>query len=561
MKREFLVVSSLILVLASHLAYSRSISDDHHVELVSDGGVADSGSSRSFLRWRLSATTETCEPTYGFLPCSSNAWGLLFMIVVYEILLSIAAQYVAAGSNLFFQIIGPGVVGGSVFQFLGTIPQLVLVLGPLLTGSVEDAQERATVGMSMVLGGVAMLLTLTWGLSVILGSYDLSEDATTDDSKSQETITVKGSGVVTDIETSWTARLILVASVPFFVLEFQNVFTSSSGRRTVILIALIVTVALLCGYIVYQSFQPWIQNRCFEHIIDKYAKDKLLKLISTNGRPDTRKIQKLFNKIAKDNNASVTAAEVRGLFLGVHMDDENTSTDLDLDNITTYFDTSADGVINRDEFIKGMTNLAFNLLDQNPAQTTKGGGNNSQITSQDQQGLLASSTSTSQTTTNSWSIYIRATFFVIFGTFIACALAEPLIGSVVDFADAANISSFWLSYMILPLALNYDTLIQSIASATQKTQKSNSLTLSSLYGGVFMNNMIGLMPFLAPVYFRNLSSDASAELLVVLLICIIMGIFTGFNTTFPRWTGYLVLIIYPISLAIVYVLTSVLGWS
>lgn len=208
-----------------------------------------------------------------------------------------------------------------------------------------------------------------------------------------------------------------------------------------------------------------------------------------------------------------------------------------------------------------------------------------QTNSEEQQALLASSTTTSQTASNSWSIYLRATFFVIFGTAIACALAEPLVAAVIDFSEAANMSSFCVSYIVIPLALNYDTILQSIASATQKAQKSNSLTLSSvyssiarslhacmsymteislffeqLYGGVFMNNMIGLMPFLAPVYFHNLSSDVSAELLVVLLICIIMGIFTSFNTTFPRWTGYLVLSLYPISLVTVYVLTSVLGW-
>lgn len=95
-----------------------------------------------------------------------------------------------------------------------------------------------------------MLLTLVWGLTVILGSYDPSEDATIDDSESQKITT--GSAVVTDVETSWTARLILVASVPLVILEFQNLFSSQSGKRVVILIALIVTVTLLCAYIVYQ---------------------------------------------------------------------------------------------------------------------------------------------------------------------------------------------------------------------------------------------------------------------------------------------------------------------
>jgi hypothetical protein len=51
------------------------------------------------------------------------------MIVVYEVLLSMAGTYVSNGSNLFFQMFGTGVFGASLFHVLGTIPQVVLVLG------------------------------------------------------------------------------------------------------------------------------------------------------------------------------------------------------------------------------------------------------------------------------------------------------------------------------------------------------------------------------------------------------------------------------------------------
>ncbi|KAK6154757.1 hypothetical protein DH2020_009005 [Rehmannia glutinosa] len=490
-----------LLLLASHLAYSRSIKDD--LNLVSDG--VDSVTSPSFLEWgRLSATTITCEPIYGFLPCSTNVWGLLFLIVVYEILMSIGGQFVANGSNLFFQIIGPGVFGASLFQFLGTVPQIVLVLVSSLSGSTAAAQQRVTLGMGLVAGTTVMLLTLIWGSSVILGSYDLSQAVTTDTSGIQKISTTKGSGVITDVETSYTARIILVTLVPFLILQLEGFFSSSSGRRVIILIALIITVVLLFAYVFYQN-----------------------------------------------KDTSVSAAELRVLLLGVKMDDDDTSTDRDIENIMASFDTSGDGRINQDEFIKGMTKLVSDLSNQS-------GSSNSQNTSQAQQ---ASSTSTSQTATNSWSNYLRAAFFLIVGTVMLCALAEPLIRSVTDFAQAANLSSFCVSYLAIPFAMNYGVAVQSIASARQKTQRSISLTLSALYGGVYMNNIIGLIVFLAPVYARNLSSDVSAEVLVVLMICIVMSIFSSFRTTFPRWTGYVVLLLYPISLATVYVLTSVFGWS
>lgn len=123
-KMNRLSIISLLLLLVSHLAYSRSIRGDLNSE-----------SKPSFLEWRLSAATETCEPTYGFLPCSTNVWGLLFLIVVYEILLSFGGRYVGIGSNLFFQITGPGIFGASLFQFLGTFPQIVLVLGEFMISS------------------------------------------------------------------------------------------------------------------------------------------------------------------------------------------------------------------------------------------------------------------------------------------------------------------------------------------------------------------------------------------------------------------------------------------
>lgn len=61
-----------------------------------------------------------------------------------------------------------------------------------------------------------------------------------------------------------------------------------------------------------------------------------------------------------------------------------------------------------------------------------------------------------------------------------CALSEPLIRSVISFAQAANLSSFAVSYLAIPFAMNYGVALQSIASARQKTQRSISLTLSSV---------------------------------------------------------------------------------
>lgn len=76
-----------------------------------------------------------------------------------------------------------------------------------------------------------------------------------------------------------------------------------------------------------------------------------------------------------------------------------------------------------------------------------------------------------------------------------------------------------------------------------------------------MNNIMGLTIFLALVYIRNLSWEVSAESLVVLIICTAMGLSTSFSRKFPFWTSIIAYILYPVSLLLVYVLTTFFGWS
>lgn len=85
-------------------------------------------------------------------------------------------------------------------------------------------------------------------------------------------------------------------------------------------------------------------------------------------------------------------------------------------------------------------------------------------------------------------------------------------------------------------------------------------SILQLYSGVYMNNVVSLIVFLAPVYALNLSIDVFAEVLVVMAMNTLMTALTGFRTTFPRWLGFVVVLFYPVSLASTYLLTYGLGW-
>lgn len=89
---------------------------------------------------------------------------------------------------------------------------------------------------------------------------------------------------------------------------------------------------------------------------------------------------RLFQRIDKNKNASVSAAELRVLLLGVRMDNNDLNTERDIENVLGSFDTSGDGLITEDEFIRGMTQLVSDLNNLNALSSKKTASTNSQVT-------------------------------------------------------------------------------------------------------------------------------------------------------------------------------------
>lgn len=84
---------------------------------------------------------------------------------------------------------------------------------------------------------------------------------------------------------------------------------------------------------------------------------------------------------------------------------------------------------------------------------------------------------------------------------------------------------------------------------------------AQLYGSATMNNLLCLSVFLALVYVRGLTWDFTSEVLVIVIVCIVMGVFGSLRTTFPLWTCFIAFVLYPFSLVLVYILDYWYGWS
>ncbi|XP_024466782.2 sodium/calcium exchanger NCL2 isoform X1 [Populus trichocarpa] len=684
----------------------RSLAHSSVELLVSDGinDVQENQSSILLLKGMDSSSEEKCEQLYGFLPCSSNIFGHLFLIAVYEYMLFHGEGYLASGGEKIFRILGPGVFGASAFQVLGALPESLILLASGLLNTREVAQEYVSTGVGLLAGTSILLLTMLWGTCVIAGSVQSSKPTISNTSSSRLLSWFTEFGVTTDLETSYTARIMGLSVLPFLILQIPKIFNSNSGEYLTILISLVVSVASLLIYFFYQIFEPWIQKRRLEYVKYDEALLRILQLVQERalgsiltgeGAPNINAIQRLFEEIDEDGDDCISPSEVRKLLLdikstGMNIDKDNASEELikvldlnddkkitkeefvhtftkwleetkyamekryftinslkrtyqvfhpfveskrkeremkrnlmseivshlqsvalgnlikedgtpdsptirrlfeeidrDADNciskdelkelmkkieigkiswdvdeaaekIMEALDTSGDQMIDEKEFAEGIVSWLINTSENVTPVSSRSQDDNNRRTWEEVDKLLKDE-KTNAVDKSSWA-WFKAIMSMVLGVAILSVLAEPLIHSVQNFSEDAGIPSFFVSFVLVPLATNARAATSAITTACRKKSITTSLTFSEIYGGVFMNNVLGCSVLLFLVYARGLTWEFSAEVLVVLITCAIMSLVVSFHSDFPLWTSFMAFLLYPFSLLLAYVFNDVLDY-
>ncbi|WOL00758.1 hypothetical protein Cni_G09471 [Canna indica] len=573
------VLPLLLLLSAGRSAGARSISllaDETAANLLLSDGVSDgvSGSETLLLQRPRSSrlfAAEQCEQTYGFLPCTTTVVGNLFLVIAYGFLMYKAATYLSAGSELLLEILGPGIVGGLFLPILGALPDAMLILVSGLSGGKETAQEQVLIGMGLLAGSTVMLLTVLWGSCVIVGKCDFSENLTSIDSQDTKGFSLFGCGITTDIQTSYAARIMAISIIPFVIVQLPRIFNFPSGQRLAVLVSLIVATGLLVSYCIYQVFQPWIQKRRLAYAKHKHVISGILrhaqmqslgKLMDDAGNPNIGILKKLFHKLDSDSDESLSRAELRALIIGIQIDEIDLDKEDAVDKIMDEFDTSGNSSVEEDEFVAGISKWLIEAKHSVPnsgAYSKKFMDEFHLKTKHEHNMLTDQSDEVVESVDNPKWICFKAILLLLLGTGLAAIFADPLVDAVDNFSLATSIPSFFISFIAMPLATNSSEAVSAIIFATRKKQRTSSLTFSEIYGGVTMNNTLCLAVFLAIVYMRHLTWDFSAEVLIILIVCVVMGLFASFHQSFPLWTCFIAFLLYPLSLALVYALDFLFG--
>ncbi|KAH7837328.1 hypothetical protein Vadar_012607 [Vaccinium darrowii] len=306
-------------------------------------------------------------------PCiwPDNIGGFLFQIVVYEYLLATGEKFLTRGSKQLFNIIGTGFFG-DVFEILMVLPEMMVVLICGLVESEEDAQSGVSVSVGTIAGSTVFCLTLQWGICVIFGRKSFTtESSTSQDSEHSTSMPLllkeklsllTDSGVTTDKKTGYTAGIMLLTLIPFIIVQLSDIINTSSGSRVVILIALIVSVAGLLAYFMYQIFDPWIQERSLEYakyenllagFLNHVQRHTQGKLITNEGAPNIPVIRSVFAKVDQDGDQTVSISEVESLIQDIKSGKVDVEEEYAIAEVLKTFDVNKDGTITEDEFIEG----------------------------------------------------------------------------------------------------------------------------------------------------------------------------------------------------------------
>ncbi|KDP31770.1 hypothetical protein JCGZ_12231 [Jatropha curcas] len=574
-KLSFLSLVIFFVMLASH-GQSRHLIDYPSSSMVSDGvNSSFNHQQQAFIRLYNFLSDSSCDETYGFLPCTTTILGNIFLILVYGCLMFLSAKLLSDGSEILLQILGPGIIGGLLLPVLSCLPDAAIILASGLSGSKETAQSQVSVGMGLMAGSTVLLLTLLWGSCLIVGKCDI-ESSVAVDSKDTKIFSLTGSGVTTDIGTSYAARIMVISVIPFIIAQLPQILHKTSQSHLAVLVSLIVSPALLFCYSLYQILQPWIQRRRIAYAKHKKMISGILKdlkihalgrLFTANGQPNKDVIQKLFNTIDNNSDGYLTAAELRALILGIRFEELDIDIDDAVDQVLKDFDTSGDTRVDMDEFIHGISRWLDEANHSAKHFNNHRRGTSKLLTDFDKQtekeqapsGDKKDDSAETSLENPKWNA-TKAVMMLLLGTVIAAVFADPLVDAVDNFSTATSIPTFFVAFVILPFASSSE-VVSDLIFASRKNSRSASLAYSEIYGSVTMSNVLSLSVFLGLVYFRGLTWNFSSEVLLILIVCVVMGLIASFRTTFPVWMSLVAYALYPFSLLLAYVLNYVLGWS
>lgn len=521
---------------------------------------------------------------------------------------------IATGSELLLLIEEMrDVVGSVVLPILGAVPDGAIVL---FSGMGPNAQEEVAIGVGALAGSTIMLLTIPWFLSILAGRVNIRLDGevmyrhkprlwpANNFSLLRTGVAPKGmvrtSGVymlITSLSYVFIQFLAFGAGTPFVALQTKTATMAAAASEHYGAAFVLALCVFFFGYYIFSQFNGSPEKAdnleaMLEELIKSRVADKSLSLSAafnelwtlsveeateTSGLVDMKKkrlnnvLRYFFSEFDSDKNGHIDDNELSRLMtdLGERL------TESELQDLHNEIDADRSGTVSLEEFslaipkfirmraAQGASPGGLAVARPNGASAVEEGG-----VSPEPEILDAHEDSDEEEVpedlkhddpkTERRRILMSSFRQMAFGTLLVLIFSDPMVGVMSDMGRRLDISAFYISFVLAPLASNASEVIAAYKYAMKKTRRTVTISLSTLLGAAILNNTFVLAIFMLLIVVKGLAWQFTAETVAILLVELVMG-WMSQRRTQTLADGFLVLSLFPLSIFLVAFLENVVG--
>ena len=507
---------------------------------------------------------------------------LMYIGLTYAFVLMQSSKMISEGSELLLLIPAyAGVVGSIVLPVLGAVPDGAIVL---FSGLGPNAQEEVSVGVGALAGSTIMLLTVPWALALIAGRVNLDKSGDAEYVKPKNApkdwtkLPAGGGYTNTGISVSplikYTAKIMLVTAIPFLIIQVPALYNDCAmvadekqckTSPMAALIGGISAVALFCFYLWDQARianTDTVRQDMIDQIrasaIDRHQlslrglfptqvidSEGLVHISADNKRFRTF-LKPFFARFDTDKSGGIDKNEFGAL---VHSLGENPTKD-ELDVMMKRMDKDGSGEIDFDEFVLAMVELLTNIQipDSNDIVEEKVEGDDDDA--EDEEAEMPDDLADLSPAEQQSKLLKRSFLFMGIGVLFVLVFSDPMVDVLSELGARTGIRPFFVAFCLAPLASNASEFIAAYNYALKKTEKTITISISTLLGAACMNNTFCLAIFMMIVYAKNLKWVFSAETFSILVVELIMFVIAQKKTQ-PAWFSVFILALAPATLGLV----------
>lgn len=522
-------------------------------------------------------------------------------MISYGFVLYKASELIAQGSELLLLIPSlAGIVGGVVLPLMGSVPDAAIMLFSGLKGDRYQAQQSLSVGVGALAGSTIMVLTIPFGLSILSGRVDLSEDGKPNyhgrpklsygKTFSQSLL---GTGVAVSPTINKGVLTMLMTLIPYIVIEIPLFLLPKDDTDEEIAAgeyywAWLGFLVCLIGFGKYLKVQFDVSKRGDDDLKRMAVMKKLLShgTISLRGAlydallleekmeqeaklHDTYKemlddqsyytsaivihyleevLKEPFHKYDRNGTGFLDKNEVRVLFKDMNEDISPEKMDF----LFNTFDRNNSGTIGYAEFCEVM--YAYMKKNFREMQLPSMSYSSPSIDEDEEEEIPPDLTNLSPEEQQR-KIKLRAFAMLALGAGLVVPFSDPTVDVLQEIARRLNLSPFYVSFLLVPFASNMCEVIASLYYSAKKTSKSTTVALSSLTGAAAMNNTLCLSLFMGLIVFRGIAWEFTAETIAIIVVEIIVC-YIASKSQMRALEGYIILSLYPLSIVLVAVIKA-----